>query len=272
MNYSQYIDIFQGKNLKKYKNITKNKKTIVFDLDETIGSFHEVYNLFTLLKKIEKDEEVNIINKEKELLFELLTMNPEFFRYGMDIIFKYLHEKMKNNNNFLVYIYTNNTCLPIKWTSWIIQHIEEKWHTKKLFHNIVRAFKIRGRIIEGNRTSLDKKYDDFVKCVQISENSQLCFIDNIEHEKMKHDNVYYIRLKPYYHYLNKELILERFINSLYGKLFTNKIVNAEKKIKKLYLSENDKIYSRSEEDFENDVRVSKQLLEHIQYFFYMKNE
>ena len=56
MNYSQYIDIFQGKNLKKYKNITKNKKTIVFDLDETIGSFHEVYNLFTLLKKIEKDE------------------------------------------------------------------------------------------------------------------------------------------------------------------------------------------------------------------------
>ena len=53
---SKHIDIFKGENLKKYKHITKTRKYVVFDLDETIGSFSEVYSLFLKLKTIEQEE------------------------------------------------------------------------------------------------------------------------------------------------------------------------------------------------------------------------
>ena len=270
MTNSQHIDIFQGENLKKYKNITKSKKYIVFDLDETIGSFSEVYSLFLKLKTIEQEEKKEICKNDKELLFHLLDLNPEFFRYGIEIVFKYLYEKKKHNKDLHLYIYTNNCCLPITWTSWISEYLEQKWQTKNLFTNIVRAFKIKGKIIEPNRSSLSKKYEDFIKCVQIDENSQLCFIDNIEHKGMKHKNVYYLKPKPYYHYVNKNNILDRFFDSIYGIKMENQIDNFSEKIKKIYLHEKDEQYTRSEEDFEIDVLISKNILEHIQKFFYMK--
>ena len=147
--------------------------------------------------------------------------------------------------------------------------MEQKWQVKQLLTNIVRAFKIKGKIVESNRTSLSKKYEDFVNCVKIEENSQLCFIDNIEHIGMKHKNVYYLKPKPYYHYVNKNNILDRFLDSIYGKKMENQIDNFSQKIKKVYLHEDDEEYNRSEEDFETDVLISKSILENIQQFFYM---
>ena len=87
---------------------------------------------------------------------------------------------------------------------------------------------------------------------------------------MKHKNVYYLKPKPYYHYVNKSCILDRFLDSIYGKKNENQIDNFSEKIKKIYLDEKDEQYSRSEEDFETDVLISKTILEHIQQFFYMK--
>ena len=102
-------------------------------------------------------------------------MNPEFFRYGIEIVFKYLYEKKKHNKDLYIYIYTNNSCLPIAWTSWISEYLEQKWQVKKLFTNIVRAFKIKGKIIESNRSSLSKKYEDFVNCVKIEGKQSIMF-------------------------------------------------------------------------------------------------
>ena len=229
---SKHIDIFKGENLKKYKNITKSKKYIVFDLDETIGSFSELYSLFLKLKNIENEQKKEICKNDKELLFHLLDLNPEFFRYGIEIVFKYLYEKKKHNKDVYVYVYTNNCCLPITWSSWIIEYLEQKWQVKQLFTNIVRAFKIKGKIVESNRTSLSKKYEDFINCVQIDENSQLCFIDNVEHIGMKHKNVYYLKPKSYYHYINKSEILDRFTSSIYGKKIENHICDFSEKNKK----------------------------------------
>ena len=251
-------------------NMNHISKVVVFDLDETIGSFSELYSLFTKLKNIEQEEKKEICKNDKELLFHLLDLNPEFFRYGMEIVFKYLYEKKKHNKDVYIYIYTNNSCLPVPWTSWISEYLEQKWQVKQLLTNIVRAFKIKGKIVESNRTSLSKKYEDFIKCVKIEENSQLCFIDNIEHIGMKHKNVYYLKPKLYYHYVNKTDILNRFLCSIYGKKFENQIDNFSEKIKKIYLHEDDEQYTRSEEDFEIDVLISKNILEHIQQFFYMK--
>jgi hypothetical protein len=87
---------------------------------------------------------------------------------------------------------------------------------------------------------------------------------------MKHKNVYYLKPKPYYHYVNKTDILNRFLCSIYGKNFENQVDNFSEKIKNIYLHDDDEQYTRSEEDFEIDVHISKDILEHIQQFFYMK--
>ena len=49
---------------------------------------------------------------------------------------------------------------------------------------------------------------------------------------MKHKNVYYLKPKAYYHYVNKNDILDRFLDSIYGKNFENQVDNFFRKNKK----------------------------------------
>ena len=100
-----------------------------------------------------------IFHSEKEIIFNLLDLYPEFFRYGISIIFKFLYEK-KKTSDVRVYIYTNNTCIPISWTSIIISYIEERWKIPNIVDNIIRAFKIEDKIIEYRRTTKDKNFND----------------------------------------------------------------------------------------------------------------
>ena len=62
----------------------------------------------------------------------------------------------------------------------------------KLFEQIIAAFKINGKIVEINRTTHEKCIDDFFRCTKLSCDIEICFIDDLHHPKMIHDNVYYI--------------------------------------------------------------------------------
>jgi hypothetical protein len=266
------IQIYKGKGLKKNNN-TEGTKTFVFDLDETIGSFSELYILFKCIEYIKTDLKLTIFENDKELLFALLDLFPEFFRYGISVIFQYLHEKKKISNNIFVYIYTNNTCLPVSWTTIVVKYIEERFGVENLFDNIIRAFKIGNQIVEYKRTMVTKTYNDLIRCVHIPVNTELCFIDNIEYAKMKHRHVYYIQPKPYYHYVNRSGIIYRFIKSQPGILMQTLLQDNLENMVLNYYQKNDYIlheYVKTTEELETDIIITKKIMYHIKHFFYMK--
>ena len=257
------VHIYKGKGLKLMKTETKNAKTFVFDLDETIGHFSEIYILFQFIEHSQS----TLFENDKQCLFFLLDLFPEVFRYGIEIIFQYLHKK-KEKNKTMVYIYTNNSCIPITWTTYISEYIEEKWKVDDLFNNIVRAFKINGKVVEHKRTTGEKTYEEFLHCVQLPKKTELCFLDNSEHSLMKHRYVYYLQPKPYYIGLSRNEITQRFINAMKEKCKNNIQEELENYYKnnELVINDNKKTY----QDSILDMKISKKLLQCVQKFYKYK--
>lgn len=261
------VHIYKGKGLKLMKTETKNVKTFVFDLDETIGHFSEIYILFQFIDHIKSSFSCNLFENDKQCLFFLLDLFPEVFRYGIEIIFQFLHKKQERNKT-MVYIYTNNSCIPITWTTYISEYIEEKWKVDNLFNNIVRAFKINGKVVEHKRTTGEKIYEEFLHCVQLPKKTELCFLDNSEHSLMKHRYVYYLQPKPYYIGLSRNEITQRFINAMKEKCENNiqeELYNYYKN-HELVINDNKKTY----QDSILDMKISKKLLQCVQKFYKYK--
>ena len=100
-------------------------KVIVFDLDDTMGHFEELYIFLGGLK--------NIIKKKitDKYVFKLLDLWPKFLRYGLIDILENLKRYKKRYNNVKVVIYTNNMG-PRSWTMLIKQYLEKKIEYKAL--------------------------------------------------------------------------------------------------------------------------------------------
>lgn len=264
------INIYKGKGLKLRKYKQKCKKIFVFDLDETIGHFSEIYRLFQFIEIMETKYKQNFFNNEKECLFYLLDLFPEVFRYGIDIIFSYLYKKNNENQLTYVYIYTNNICIPITWTTYISEYIENKWNLPNLFTNIVRAFKINGKIVENKRSTGEKTYNDFLHCVQLPKDTSLCFIDNTEYVQMKHNYVYYLQPKPFFIDLSVFQIIDRFVQDFQSKC--NNIMNIQEEIYNYY-KEKDYVITnsnKSDEDKLIDINITKKILYCVQKFYKYK--
>lgn len=198
------------------KNV--KKKAIVFDLDETVGSFSDLYDIWSNIYTIDvnKDfDELSLIHKE--VFFSLLDLFPEFIRPGIFSIFQCVVDKIKIDQCHKIFIYTNNQCKAKYWVSLIISYIDRKLGvdigSPSWFAPPVCAFKIGERIIEPRRTTHDKTYKDLVKCTTLPANVEICFIDDKIHDNMKTQRVFYINPPPYSHELSKGNILERFRNS-----------------------------------------------------------
>jgi hypothetical protein len=87
------IHIYKGKSfmMSSKKNKIQSEKVITFDLDETLGSFGELYILWQAIteyyKKVEKLHDMNSI------FYTLLDLYPEFLRHGILNILGYLYNK-----------------------------------------------------------------------------------------------------------------------------------------------------------------------------------
>ena len=96
---SDLITIYKNDNyLKNEKNFNK---AIVFDLDETIGNFTDLYILWVGITKF------LVINKNIdlfELFNKLLDLFPEFIRPNIIQIFSFILKKNKKNK-FEVYTF-----------------------------------------------------------------------------------------------------------------------------------------------------------------------
>jgi hypothetical protein len=225
---NNYIEIFKGNEIHN----SKSQKIIVFDLDETIGCFVDLNILWNkILKKVKIDCNQNVFNS-------VLDLYPEFFRTNIFHILKFLHKKKKNGECKKVFLYTNNNC-GNDWSSMIVEYIHYKMNIapELLFDDIVDSCEFDSR-----RDTHHKTYNDFVNCAMLSKNATIGFIDNSLHKGMKHEKVYYIKPKSYYHPYSRNEIVEKLINSkVYKKLFTN--IEIENELLKLLNNYNNIIYN-----------------------------
>jgi hypothetical protein len=200
------VHIYKGKTFTKMKQTgsQSSRKVIVFDLDETLGAFGEMFLMWSALEPYMGFMDKNMIFRE------LLELYPEFLRPGVLSILEFLNYKKKAGLCSSIFLYTNNQC-PKEWVDLILQYFEERLKSPDLFDKVVYAFKINNKIVEPLRTSHSKIYSDLIRCTLMPRHSELCFIDNTYHRKMDHDRVYYIQPKSYEHGLLPEEIIGRFM-------------------------------------------------------------
>lgn len=242
------------KSIKSIKPI--KKKVVVFDLDETLGYFGQLGRFCNII-----DNYYHNSNKSYSIFNQLMDLYPEFSRPNIFNILKYLLQKKKENKCEALMIYTNNTGEK-KWAEHIKNYYEHKINSK-LFEQIIAAFKINGKIVEINRTTHEKCIDDFFRCTKLSSDIEICFIDDLHHPKMIHDNVYYIHVKEYKYTIPADEMMDRFLKSSLSSDIKDK--EDFKKFSLFDLKYN--IVEKDNKEQEIDVIIGKKMLEHIKDFF-----
>ena len=275
---SKYIHIYKNKYNKPLTIIEgspshKINKVVVFDLDETIGSFGELMVLWNCLELI-KDKYKLSFEPNQDLFNIFLDLYPECLRYGILVIFEYLLHKKKTGECSKIFVYTNNKGSP-HWPNKIKGFIDYKLNVNGFIDKIIHAFKINNIIIEPMRTDVKKSYTDFIRCSILSKKTEICFIDDTYYNKMKHDKIYYIQPKAYNHKLLHSQIMSRLFQSDFfiKKVLHEKMDNRESIIdfitgyfKQYYPSEYN---NQLTIEMPIDVLISQKIMYHIKDFFYL---
>ena len=189
----------------------KKPHAIVFDLDETLGSFSQLYKFWHLLKVYFNNENLN-----EKYFFSILDLFPDFLRTDIFKVLRNIRIKKQNGLCDFVMIYTNNNG-PFFWANLIKSYFHYKLKYN-LFDQIIRAFKIDGTLIEVCRTSYEKSFRDFLSCTKLPPNTQICFLDDQYHSDMEHENVLYINLQPYNYNIEYSVLIKKFYKR-HKKLF-----------------------------------------------------
>lgn len=196
------------------------KKIIVFDLDETIGYFTQL----SVFKYAIEDE----IKRQLKFIefIKLLDLFQNYFRPDIFDIFNFLKNEKMKNKKIKVYIYTNNNG-GRSWTYSIKKYIEHKINYK-LFDRTILSWKDEnGKILEKCRSGYYKSYKDLLKCGKIGKNDKICFLDDTQHNKMIHKNVYYIHLFKYKLKFSYEDMINKLFKSELKNIFKDKIISSQ---------------------------------------------
>jgi len=241
--------------------MSESSKIVVFDLDETLGNFVE-FGMFC-------DALENHIGKKlsNEEFFETLDIFPEFLRPNIIKILNYLLDKKKTGKCQKIMIYTNNQG-PKSWAEKIGYYFDHKIG-KKIFDQIIAAFKVQGKVVEICRTSHDKSVKDLLKCTRIPSETQICFLDDQYHPLMKHSNVYYINVKPYTYNMKFKDMAERY----YDKMNIQENKDAFMKSIISYMKQFSFTFVAKDETEEKvDEVISKKIILHLEDFFNNHNK
>ena len=262
--YPNHVKLFRGKLYSKPKNHDPIhfSKVIVLDLDETIGSFQDLFILWRFIKKNERQERQEI----HTILFdELLDLYPEFLRHGILSILEYLAYKKSIGECSKIFLYTNNQCsLDSEWIYLITRYLDKKLNLNQpLFDQLICSFKIENKRIEVKRTSHEKTYTDLIRCTLLPKSTEICFIDNSYYPKMKNDRVYYIQPKSYHHSLSQKEVIDRYIGFMESSpFFTSR---SSKEIYDWFSTYHSHKNSHSGES--DDFIVSQKIMYHLKEFF-----
>jgi len=234
-------------------------KVVVFDMDETLGCFQQLSVFYDALCKYFKGSSKILTQNEFN---KLLDLYPEYLRPLIMDICKYIYNKKKKGDYKKVCIYTNNQG-PKSWTTQISKYFDYKLKiSDSLFDKCICAFMVEEKRIELFRTSHEKNYDDLVKCARLPKNTQVCFIDDVHHEQMIHENVYYIYIKPYHYYFSNSEIIDRYLKN---PIFPVKDEEHFKKFMKSYISQY-YFKKKTKQEHELDEVVTKQIYNCLKEF------
>lgn len=256
---------------------------IVFDLDETIGHFTQLYYVWDSLNKAFRNNGCVLPNPSttQELFNTLLELHNDYMRPLIFKIFNYLISQKQHHKDIYVMIYTNNNGAK-QWTLMIRNYIH---HTLKyeLFDNVICAFKVDGKVIEPCRTTYNKTYSDLVRCASLPETAQIFFIDDQHHERMKHEKIYYIKIKPYVFEYDTKTIINKIESSAAIKALFLKYLKPHPHISHqqhyknamtyfasliAVVQDTRKIHSATQPHVKDvDKAVGKQILKHLKEFF-----
>ena len=255
----------------------QNNKVVIFDLDETLGSFSDLYIIWTGISNIITIDNDTINNT---ILFtNICDLFPEFLRCNILPILAYINEQKKAKKCHKLYIYTNNKCSK-QWANQLLDYISNKlisnYHLDAndiIFDKIILAFKINNEYIESLRTTSSKTFDDLIKCTMLPITTEFCFIDDCKHDKMIHDNVYYICPSPFNHNLKRYDIIKKLV--LYFNNNTSSINLSSSPLLisqdywnswfSLHNSVNDNLHF----SYKKECTITLKILQHIKDFFNM---
>jgi|TARA_B110000093_G_scaffold137669_1_gene147625 hypothetical protein len=266
-------------NINKITVFRVPEKVIVFDLDETLGCFGDLFILWSGIKNI---------CPHFERFDELFDLYPEFLRYGIITILEYLYKKKIQKECHKLVVYTNNQCTG-DWVKHVTKYIEQRVHTQfseqqdkskkhekheTLFDQLICAFRINNQPIEIKRTTHRKTMSDLLSCTLLMRDVEICFVDDVEHNEMKTSRVYYICPLPYYHNLTAEQIVNRFINSeLFSSIRWKNTLLFSKDFWVSWFSSYKRAFKHKRMSYSNlrdDLIVSKNLMTHLQQFIQWK--
>ena len=192
-----------------------NNYAIVFDMDETLGSFSQLYRFWNLIKIYLNKPEL-----DNSYFYTIIDLFPLFLRPNILILLDLIKKKKITKVCDYVMIYTNNNG-PNEWANLIKSYFHHKLQYE-LFDKIIRAFKINGKQIELCRTSYEKSFKDLINCTQLPLNTKVCFLDDQQHNEMNHKNVVYINIQPYHYNVKYEIMASKFYNK-FSNIFKNNV-------------------------------------------------
>ena len=209
------------KNNKPQEKISRHhEKVLVFDLDETLGSFSELQLIWTTIMEHYSENPTAYPNQHQQpkitplyVLQILLEIYPEFLRPGILHILDYVARRKKQGDCMGIFLYTNNQGSSL-WLDTIVDYFNEELTKKNnipaFFDQVIQSFKIGTQKVELNRTTQMKTYNDLIRCTLLPNETEICFVDNSYYQYMKHPKVFYIQPRSYHHMMSKEDIQERF--------------------------------------------------------------
>jgi hypothetical protein len=255
---------YNSNNFESKKNIhILVMKIVVFDLDETLGYFTQFGIFWDSLSSYVKSKNNEPLSQSD--FDDTLDLFPEFIRPNIINILTYLKDRKHANNCHRMMVYTNNNG-PRDWAHKIVGYFENKLKYK-LIDQVIAAFKVNGERIEIGRTTSSKTYDDLVRCSKIPTNAEICFLDDTLYPGMTNDKIYYINIKPYFHDLRFDHMIEVFKNSNVGKKIIHHDEKFDAKIMNSIKMYNYKYNNKDTKEYEIDKIIGKYIITHLDVFF-----
>jgi len=175
-------------------------KNLVFDLDETIGYFEQLIYIMNHTKKTTKNE-----------VFELIDLMPECFRTNLFDIFYYIIRLKIETKIKSVILYSNNN--NDLFIDYILSYIHKKLNYKlfdlSISYNHILRKKVNTK--SNDNLTIKKNINELILCSNglLTNESSICFIDDKEHDEMKHPKLYYIKCEPYKYTIPSSIIYKR---------------------------------------------------------------
>lgn len=178
------------------------EKIVIFDFDETLGSFSEMNLIVHTLYSLRTKQDITFT----EITFHICSLFPDYFRKDIFSALEFIRKSKENKDIHKIVMYTNNNGGKY-WVSSVLEYIHHVLGCN-LFDEVITSYQCLDEEQNDNRRiSQEKQIADIKKIMYLHPHSEFIFFDDRYHEKMDSEFVYYIKINPYIYSYDIEHIL-----------------------------------------------------------------